>query len=341
MQELISVIVPVYNTEKYLNRCVDSIIAQTYKNIEVYLIDDGSNDNSGLICDEYQKKDNRIKVIHKENGGQGVARNVALDECSGEYIYFVDSDDWIEKNAIELMLKSCKENNAQICVCGVNYYNGAYSRTKIIYQDEKIFSGEEILLEYLTTTNIGCTLWDKLYHKSLFDNVRFPNLRSTEDTYLMHTLLGKCKRAVYVPKALYVQYIRPGSTENSRFSLKKMALIDANLNLQKYIETNHPSLYPVVKYKYINSLEIILKRIIGDFVYFKYRDTYSDVLKKLKDETDRLIKNGYKDEYIERCLYIINNQKMFIIKESLNGIKRSSKNIIKRTYIAKIKRGIR
>lgn len=113
-EKLISIIVPVYNVEKYLKECIDSVISQTYKNLEIILVDDGSTDKSGEICDEYSKKDSRIKVIHKENGGLSDARNVALDIAKGEYIGFVDSDDYVEKDMFETLYKLAEEHNTEI-----------------------------------------------------------------------------------------------------------------------------------------------------------------------------------------------------------------------------------
>ena len=118
MENLISVIIPVYNAEKFLNKCLDSVIGQTYKNLEIILVDDGSQDDSGKICDEYAQKDNRIKVIHKENGGDSSARNTGLKMATGKYITTIDSDDWIELNAYEDMLKVLLEKNVDIVRCG-------------------------------------------------------------------------------------------------------------------------------------------------------------------------------------------------------------------------------
>ena len=119
MNETISIIIPVYNVEKYLNKCLNSVIEQTYKNIEVILIDDGSTDNSGKICDEYAKNDIRIKIIHQQNGGVSTARNNGLEHATGKYITFVDSDDYIEKEMIETMAKKIMKKNADIVICGV------------------------------------------------------------------------------------------------------------------------------------------------------------------------------------------------------------------------------
>ena len=137
MNELISVIVPIYNVEKYLERCLDSIIKQTYKNLDIILVDDGSIDNSTKICDEYVKKDSRIKVIHKENGGLSDARNVGIDNSDGKYICFIDSDDYIELDMIENLYDGIVKNNANICCCGKLL---EYEKNKLPINDPIIFS---------------------------------------------------------------------------------------------------------------------------------------------------------------------------------------------------------
>ena len=133
MEKTISVIVPIYNVEKYLDRCLKSIINQTYKNLEIILIDDGSPDNCGTICDEYAKKDNRIKVVHKDNGGLVKARNTGLDIATGEYISFIDPDDWIELNMYEEMIKIADETNTDIVRCGYYRDNDKESMERISF----------------------------------------------------------------------------------------------------------------------------------------------------------------------------------------------------------------
>ena len=142
MKDLISVIIPIYNVEKYLNKCIDSIINQTYKNLEIILVDDGSPDNCPQICDEYAKKDNRIKVIHKKNGGVSSARNVGLINSTGNYIGFIDPDDYIEPIMYEKLLKVLKESNTLVSMCG--FYKIKDNKIiKIDNYDEKIISSEK------------------------------------------------------------------------------------------------------------------------------------------------------------------------------------------------------
>lgn len=174
---LISIIIPVYKVERYLKRCVDSVVSQSYRNIEIILVDDGSPDNCGKICDEYAKADSRIKVIHKENGGQSSARNSGLDLSNGEYIGFVDSDDYIDSEMYETLLKLSLEHNADIVECecraGKSENFSVYGKndhTVEIYSNleaiEKFYFGEQI-------NGLTSMVWDKLYKRHLFDKVRF------------------------------------------------------------------------------------------------------------------------------------------------------------------------
>ena len=165
-EELISVIVPVYNVEKYLEKCIDSIINQTYQNLEIILVDDGSTDGSGKICDEYSRKDNRIKVIHKENGGLSDARNIGIKNANGGLIGFIDSDDYITENMFEVLQKDLRKYNADISSCDIQNVNEAGECLKIIRvstegQTSKVFEREEALKLLLEDT-IKSYAWNKL-----------------------------------------------------------------------------------------------------------------------------------------------------------------------------------
>lgn len=209
---LISVIVPVYKVEQYLSRCIDSIIHQTYRNLEIILVDDGSPDRCGEICDEYAERDNRIKVIHKENGGLSDARNVALDVMTGEYVIFVDSDDWIDCEACETVLHKIIEEQADIVVFG---YSGIDSSGKV---SEKIFRlkgeisksmGMRSLI--LNEMSIGNYAWNKIYKSSLFEEVRFPKGFVYEDQGTTYKLFHKANRIFVFPVSFYNYYKRSDS----------------------------------------------------------------------------------------------------------------------------------
>ena len=196
MGEKISVIVPIYNVEQYLRRCIDSIINQTYKNLEIILVDDGSPDNCGQICDDYAKKDTRIKVIHKKNGGLSDARNVGLEVCTGDYISFVDSDDWIELNTYEIMMKSMNEYNADMVVSNINYVYKDKVESK--YSEDKIrcFNKEEAMKELIKDGLVQAVVWNKLYKRVVIDNLRFKVGKLNEDEFFTYKICAKAERIV-------------------------------------------------------------------------------------------------------------------------------------------------
>ena len=184
---MVSVIVPVYNTEKYLRQCVDSILEQTYGDLEIFLIDDGSPDQSGDICDEYGKKDTRIRVFHTDNHGISAARNLGLREARGEYIAFVDSDDWLDADMYEILLKRLEETGADLVTCGFWREWPAY--TEPMRLTDAVYEGEGPL-EALIDQKITNHAWNKLYRRQLFENISYPEGRTYEDIAIMHRLMS-------------------------------------------------------------------------------------------------------------------------------------------------------
>ncbi len=218
--EKISIIVPVYNVEPYIHKCVDSILAQTYSNIEVILVDDGSPDNCGIICDEYAEKDDRVVVIHKENGGLSDARNAGIDKATGEYIGFVDSDDYIAPDMYEKLYKSLKENNAEIAVCNVvKVIDDTYDYSSV--QSDTVMSGRDFLFN--PPPNVHWTVaWNKLYIKNIFNNLRYPKGRLYEDTFVIHKVMLHTKCVVCLSDRLYYYVNRSGSIMNTKIVIKNM-----------------------------------------------------------------------------------------------------------------------
>jgi glycosyltransferase involved in cell wall biosynthesis len=205
MNDLISIIVPVYNMERYLDRCMSSILKQTYKNLEIILVDDGSTDSSPKMCDNYAVSDSRIKVVHKENGGLSDARNAGIRIATGDYIGYVDSDDWIELDMYERMHNACVENNAQLAVCR---YFREYDNKTINDGTERleILDRNEILKIYITDKDgymVYNSVWSKLFKRELVEGVIFPKGRNSED--IMYTTRAFCKlnKAVYIDTCLY------------------------------------------------------------------------------------------------------------------------------------------
>ncbi|MBQ7593529.1 MAG: glycosyltransferase [Synergistaceae bacterium] len=204
---LISVVVPVYNAEKYLSQCIESITSQTYRNLEIILVDDGSTDKSGAICDDYAEKDKRVKVIHKVNEGNSAARNTGLDLAKGEIIATVDDDDFLAPEMYEKLYKLLVENNADMSMCEFMYYHGSEdinSASEKTYPVE-IINGEEFLYRLVMPGFSGAYLriWNKLYKAELFKNVRFQPGNKHDDTSRIHRLGGECRRIALTQEVLY------------------------------------------------------------------------------------------------------------------------------------------
>lgn len=216
-KDLISIIVPVYNMEQYLERCMNSIWQQTYTNLEIILVDDGSTDQSPQMCDEYARKDTRIKVVHKQNGGLSDARNAGLAIASGAYIGYVDSDDWIEPDMYEKMHEACIEHDAQVAICR---YAQVYKDHTVQGGNGKVtaFDKEELLRIYIGGHDdyiIYNSVWSKLFARELVDGVQFPKGKNSED--IMYTTKAFCKanRGVYIDTCLYDYVLdRDGSIMN-------------------------------------------------------------------------------------------------------------------------------
>ena len=272
MEPLISVIVPVYKVENYLGRCVESLLAQTYENIEIILVDDGSPDNCPVMCDEYAKEYEKIRVIHQENKGLSGARNAGIDNAKGEYLAFVDSDDLWSPHFLESLYKALKENDADIAQCRWEYMHG--DELKEAYDaDAKTvcFTGREMLANlYIQTGAYYVVAWNKLYKKELFENIRYPEGRIHEDEATTYKLFDLAKKCVFVDNALYGYYVGSGGTSITRngFNLKKLDWRTANKErVQYFIEKDYKELVvPAIKACNDGSIDL----------YFKCRDFHPE-----------------------------------------------------------------
>lgn len=239
----ISVIVPVYNVSKYLKKCLDSIIKQSYNNLEIILVDDGSTDDSGKICDEYSTIDNRILVIHKNNGGLSSARNAALDISTGAYVGFVDSDDWIESTMYEEMCNLLEREQCDYVECAVNLYSN--SEAKIIKGSGfEIISGKEALSrhldEYVYYDMPRPAVWSKLYRRDFWDGKRFPEGRIHEDYLLTCKLLYESDKVGLLHKGLYNHLVsNPTSIMNTKFGVKDLYKVNQYEYRINYLLNHH------------------------------------------------------------------------------------------------------
>ncbi len=240
---LISIIIPIYKVEPFIVRCIDSVLHQTYRDIEIILVDDGSPDNCGKICDEYAIKDSRIVVIHKENGGLSSARNAALDICKGEYIMFVDSDDYVEPDFCEIALKTLNEKKVS-CVSFGYYEFRNNQRTRYVTSQPRVLNAEEAIKQLIIRTDVVYNLaWNKIYHRSLFETIRYPHGKLYEDngtTYKLFHLAGR----IYVTDIPLYNYIRrdesiTGQAYSSRAITDKFDLWYARL---LFLYAHYPNL---------------------------------------------------------------------------------------------------
>lgn len=221
MDELVSVVVPVYNVEKYLDKCVNSIVNQTYSNLEIILVDDGSLDKSGTMCDQWAMKDQRIRVIHKENAGPGIARNAGIDSATGKYIFFFDSDDYVDINLIEKCIFCSRNSGAQVVLYGrINTYNDDKMVHKAVSNKKLVYSGDAVVQELLPTLftyelGLGTGPWGKMYALEIIKsrNLRFLSQKEiiSEDAYFMLELFGFVSCVAIVPECLYYYCIRTSS----------------------------------------------------------------------------------------------------------------------------------
>ena len=241
MKKLVSIVVPVYNVEKYLDKCIESILNQTYKNLEIILVDDGSKDNCGKKCDEWAKKDDRIKVIHKENGGLSDARNVGIDYAKGEYISFVDSDDFIDKDMIEILIDGVNKNDCGIGICG--YYR-TYTNREEIVDDTKnkiVMNNIKAIDQMNTFGNYDVSAWGKIFDINLMRKYKFPVGKLSEDWFIMYKIFYDTNKIFYDarPKYHYVQRAGGISKNNPKINYDSIEAAEECLN---FIEKNCPEI---------------------------------------------------------------------------------------------------
>lgn len=280
---LISIIVPVYNTEKYIKKCIESILNQTLHDLEIILIDDGSTDNSLSICQQFQKKDDRIVVLHKDNGGQSSARNMGLDYATAPFIGFVDSDDYIDKNMFNDLYTAIKEFNADIATCGV--FDVFEKKTRVRTKRE-----ERYVLSYLDACKmvleekIDATIFpNKLFKKELFCNIRFPIGKIMEDDFTITKILLRSKRVAVLTKPYYYYIHRSNSTTTAKFRLLDLNAIEAYEENYELVKDDYPELIDVMKLRKCWARFYVLDKLYLSHEEANYRDLEKELITYLKD----------------------------------------------------------
>lgn len=255
---LISIVVPVYNVSQYLERCIQSVIYQTYENLDIILIDDGSTDNSGLICDKYAKIDKRIRVLHQQNSGLSAARNAGIEIAKGKYITFIDSDDYVDSDYVSFLYDLIKRTGCSLAICShtVFYENGTIIKKADGTFD--IFTSEEVLEKILYDKGIDLSAWAKLYDINLFKYTRFPVGRYYEDAATTYKLVHDAQKIVNGSESKYNYMIRQNSISNNTFTEKKLDLIISTKEMENFVCENYPNLRKAAKrrtmYAYLSTL---------------------------------------------------------------------------------------
>lgn len=245
MSQKVSIVVPIYNVEKYLNRCVDSILNQSYKNIEVILVDDGSPDNCGIISEQYAKQDHRVKVIHKANGGLSDARNFGMNEVTGEFTLFVDSDDWLDTNMIDIMINEIKSSNADVVQVAFYYAYNNYLLYDDRYYSEKMepiyLDNKELMRELVINERVKNFAWGKLYKTSIIKDINFKKGALFEDVFWAHQVMKRVNKYSILHKPLCYYFQREDSIV-SKYSVRNLDILKGLKERHKFIEKYYKNL---------------------------------------------------------------------------------------------------
>ena len=278
----ISVIMPVYNGAEYIKKAVESVLQQRGVEWELLIVDDGSTDSTPQVCDELAKQDIRIKVIHKENAGPGIARNAAIDIAEGKYIFFLDSDDWLVNSSLEYLFELAEKNKVDIVSYGVHKTE---QREAVVSwktdENVQILEGDEILRRYFTKMSASIC---KLFRKEIFEHYRFEKKEICEDAWSMHLFFSEAKRIAICKTLCYVQYIRPQSRSRSEFSKKNLIAVDCGKRMVQFATEQHPQVYGEALYNLIKRQIKMLYLILESGKYKEYKDDYQTILNDLKEE---------------------------------------------------------
>ena len=277
-EDLISVVIPVYNVKPYLRMCADSVFAQTFRNLEIIFVDDGSTDGSGEICDELAKEDSRVRVIHQENGGLSAARNTGIYASTGSFLYFLDSDDAISPVTIAHLWTACIRTKADVAVGDFM----RFSQTEV--PDERrtfkseAFGTEETLRRMLMNEGFGHQAWGKLFRRGLWETLRFPPGLLYEDYAVIYDVMLGAKKTAAVTDALYFYRMQEGSIMHSRIGERNLTLLDTSARVTQMLSEAYPSLRgPAVRLQIVTYM-----RFLSDMLETDYR-LFPDVQRRIID----------------------------------------------------------
>ena len=290
MNELISIVIPIYNVELFLPRCLDSVIRQTYSNIEIILVNDGSTDGSGKIAEEYATKDERVYLYNKENGGLSDARNYGIERINGKYLTFIDSDDYVALNYIETLYSLMKKNEADMVIGGSEYvFDETMIDTAPVIEEDSVLNKNQALLRALKV-EMRQSAWGKLYKAELFEKIRFPKGKLYEDLAVVFDIINLSNKIVVTNTPLYKYFIRSGSIMQSTFNKKHLDEIEIIETAMSRVKEIHPEYDEYIRARLIYSYFVVLRRIL-------LVDSNDSNLKNYKEELKVKIKNNSKGLY--------------------------------------------
>ncbi|MCQ2523350.1 MAG: glycosyltransferase [Lachnospiraceae bacterium] len=304
----ISVIVPVYNTELYLKNCVDSILRQTFKDFELILIDDGASDNSASLCKEYADADTRVKYFYQENSGASVARNHGIDVATGDFITFIDSDDWIDEDYLELLLAESERYDIVQIGNHVFTADGQTNRGDQVNSDlEEKINGKDLCIRLLEGKyQSGGVPWGKLYRKELWEDIRFPAIQRFEDVAVLYKIYWKASEIHNVKTAKYCyRSQRPGSIMHSKFTLSWLEIVDVENDRVSFFKMqNEKQLYTLARYNLVNqiiNMIITIKRNMP-----QEKKEIRDLKRRLiRESTSLLFCRGYMKKKVKMLLKVV------------------------------------
>lgn len=335
MDEKISVIVPVYNVEKYLDRCIKSIVNQTYKNLEIILVDDGSTDNCPVMCDKWAKKDERIKVIHKKNGGVASARNMGIKNLNGKYFAFIDPDDFIEAEMYELMHLRIKKDDSDLCSCNMRIVlEDGQSNGAVAAFPEATFTGNDILCAYFSEENFLFSTCDKLYKSEIVkkNNIYFSEtLEIGEDFIFNYYFFKNSKRVSAISNYLYNYFYNRKNSASNKCN-EKWLLRWKNTKKILDFEIDNEPVYKMCNRMFAKELLSCFKEITEKNKTKELKSVYEEIVNEMKRNSKSFINSDCLSKNIRMSYVFFNcSPLIFLILHRLNCLRICIKNFIKRS----------
>lgn len=295
MRELISVIIPVYNVEKYIDRCVESVINQTYKNLEIILVDDGSSDMSLHLCNKWEKEDKRVKVLSKENGGASTARNAGIDSARGNYIMFVDSDDYVSEIICESLYIKLKQQQADIAICRMEKIekDRIYPTRLWDYSENMVVMNRRTALQEFFMDKIDCGPCHKLFSAEVIKQIRFPEGVINEDFVFVYRVLLNANRIVFFSDILYHYCFRENSVTSSRFSKRQFDRYYNCVEVYNEIKEKEPELEREARFYMWRQSLYLLKEMLEENLHNEYLKEFEMIRTSLKKDLYYILKSKY------------------------------------------------